>query len=293
MAEKILITGASSGFGVLIVRALLEEGHAVAGSMREPGGRNAEIAALLREEGAHVVEIDVTDADSVERGVAAAREALGGLTVLINNAGVGVTGLVEAFTDADFQRLFDVNVFGVQRMNRAVAPVLRAQRRGLIVHVSSLLGRVTMPFYGPYNASKWAVEALAENYRSELSAFGVQSVVVEPGGYPTTFMDNLMRPSDAARAETYGPLASAPEEMLHGFHELLSNSPAQDPRNVARAVAGLVAAAPAERPFRTVVDSIGMGAGVERYNHALAELTDGLYGNMGIGHMLHTGDLTG
>ncbi|NJK88102.1 MAG: SDR family oxidoreductase [Myxococcales bacterium] len=232
MTQKILITGSSAGFGTLTTEHLLKARHRVAASMREPRGRNAGVAERLEKAGAMIATIDVTDDASVEQGVAAAIDALGGLDVVINNAGLGVTGLAESFTPEDFRRLFDINVFGVQRMIRATAPVFRAQRSGLFIHVSSLLGRMTMPFYGPYCASKWALEALAENYRTELSAFGIETAIVEPGGFATTFMDNLMRPSDRSRESEYGELAGAPEAALRGFHELLANSPAQDPQNV-------------------------------------------------------------
>jgi len=286
MTHKILVTGASSGFGTLIVHALLAEGHAVAGSMRDPDGRNAAVAKALRDAGASVVAIDVTDDASVDAGVQAAVEALGGLTVLVNNAGIGVSGLIEAFTPQDFQRVFDVNVFGVQRMNRAVAPLFREQGHGLLLHISSLLGRIAVPFYGPYNATKWAVEAIAEGYRVELSAFGVEVALIEPGGYPTAFMDRLLRPSDAARTASYGPMADAPEQTLKGFHEMLVANPAQDPANVARAVVARVGAPAGEGPLRTVVDSLGMGVGVEALNQGLEQVTEAVYGNMGIAHML-------
>lgn len=286
MASTVLITGASSGFGALTVQALLAAGHRVVATMRDPGGRNRAAAEAQAAAGAHIVELDVTDNASVEAGVAAARAAVGDIDVLINNAGVGVIGLVEAFTPEDFQRLFDVNVFGVQRMNRAVAPAMRARGAGLIIHVSSLLGRITIPFYGPYNATKWAVEALAENYRTELSGFGVNICLVEPGGFPTTFIDNLMRPADKARTASYGPMADAPEASLVGFHAMLETQPAQNPVEVANAIVGLIATPVAERPFRTTVDFIGMGTGVTAYNQAHAELTAGIYGNMGMGHLL-------
>lgn len=286
MTHKILVTGASSGFGTLIVHALLAEGHAVAGSMRDPDGRNASAAKALRDAGASVVAIDVTDDASVDAGVQAAVKALGGLTVLVNNAGIGVSGLIEAFTPQDFQRVFDVNVFGVQRMNRAVAPLFREQGHGLLLHISSLLGRIAVPFYGPYNATKWAVEAIAEGYRVELSAFGVEVALIEPGGYPTAFMDRLLRPSDAARTASYGPMADAPEQTLKGFHEMLLANPAQDPANVARAVVARVGAPAGEGPLRTVVDSLGMGVGVEALNQGLEQVTEAVYGNMGIAHML-------
>jgi NAD(P)-dependent dehydrogenase (short-subunit alcohol dehydrogenase family) len=286
MSAKILITGSSGGFGNLIVKRLLAEGHAVAASMRDPDNRNRAIAAELRAAGAVVIEIDVTDDGSVSRGVECAIAELGGLDVLVNNAGVGVVGLQESYTADDYKRLFDINVFGVQRMNRAVIPHFRAQKHGLLVHVSSLLGRITIPFYGPYNSTKWALEAMAENYRAELSSFGIESVIVEPGGYATTFIDHLLRPSDTARNAQYGGMAAAPESALTGFEGVLKANPQQDPQNVAKAIARLVEMPLGSRPFRTVVDNLGMGDPVSRYNEHLQELTRGIYTNFGTAEML-------
>ena len=181
MSKRVLITGASGGFGALTVKTLLNQGHQVAATMRNSTTKNADIANELKALGAHIVDMDVTSDESVNDAVAQSTQALGGLDVIVNNAGVGVLGIQENFTIDDFQRLFDINVFGVQRVNRAALPQLRSQGSGLLIHVSSLLGRMTLPFYGPYNASKWAVEALAENYRIELSGFGVDSCIVEPG----------------------------------------------------------------------------------------------------------------
>ena len=192
MANKILITGSNGGFGKLTVETLLKAGHHVAASMRGIDGKNKDAANALRASGAVVVEIDVTSDESVNKGVKEAIDQLDGLDVVINNAGVGVSGMQEHFTIDDWQKLFDVNVYGVQRINRAVLPHLRNQGSGLIIYISSLLGRMALPFYGPYNASKWALEALAENYRIELSGFGIENVIVEPGGFETTFFGNLI-----------------------------------------------------------------------------------------------------
>ncbi len=284
---NILITGAGSGFGELIVRDLLAAGHRVAGSMRDIAGRNADVAARLAALGVDVVEIDVTDTASVDAGVAEATARLGQIDVLINNAGIGVHGLQEAFTPEDFRALFEINVFGVQRMIRAVAPAMRARGKGVIVQISSLLGRVALPFYGPYNASKWALEAMTENYRAELSGFGVEMVLVEPGGFPTGFMANLMHPADGSRDASYGPMAAAPAETLKGFEAFLADNPQQDPQLVADAVVGVIAQPHGARPFRTTVDTIGMGAAVEGYNTHLAEVTEGLFASLGIEGMLN------
>ncbi len=286
MSQRILITGANGGFGELATRALLEAGHTVVASMRDLEGRNQTMADAFRSAGAHTVDIDVTSDESVTAGVAAAIETAGGLDVLVNNAGIGVMGLQENYTAGDMQRLFDINVFGVQRMNRAVLPLFRRQGSGLLLHVSSVLGRITIPFYGPYNASKWALEALAENYRTELSGFGVDSCLLEPGGFPTTFVDRLMRPSDTSRDADYGDFAAAPAAALEGFEEALAANPAQDPALVAQAIVDLVDTPAGERPFRTVVDKMGMGEPVEAYNQHLAEVTRGIYTAFGTADML-------
>ncbi|MEL7092180.1 MAG: SDR family oxidoreductase [Pseudomonadota bacterium] len=283
---NILITGASSGFGNLIVTDLVAAGHRVVGSMRDIAGRNASAAAEFRRMGVEVVEIDVTDDAAVAAGVAKATQILGQVDVLINNAGVGAHGLQENFSADDFRRLFDINVFGVQRMARAVLPDMRARRAGLILNISSLLGRVALPFYGPYNASKWALEAMSENYRAELSAFGVDIAIVEPGGFPTRFIDNLMHPSTPDRDAGYGDMADAPKASLAGFEGFLAANPQQNPQLVADAVLQVLGATPGTRPFRTEVDRIGMAEPLKAYNDHLAQVTAGLFGNLGIEDML-------
>lgn len=283
---NILVTGSSGGFGRLIVTDLLAKGHKVAASLRDAKGRNAKAAAELRAEGASVVEIDVTDEASVTAGVKAAEAALGRIEVLVNNAGVGAHGIIENFTADDYRRLFDINVFGVQRMTRAVAPSMRARGEGLVVNISSLLGRITIPFYGPYNASKWALEAMTENWRTELSAFGVEFALVEPGGFPTAFAENLVHPSDRSRDAEFGDMAGAPEAALTGFMGMLAQNPQQDPKLVAEAVASVIAAPHGARPFRTEVDRIGMAEPVKGYNDHLAQVTAGLYAAVGSDQML-------
>jgi NAD(P)-dependent dehydrogenase (short-subunit alcohol dehydrogenase family) len=286
MSKKILITGASGGFGKLTVAKLISNGHQVAAGMRDVSGRNKATAEALSALGAIVIELDVTNDESVTKGVNTAIENLGGLDVLMNNAGIGSSGMLEFFTTSDFQKLYEVNVFGVQRMNRAVVPYFRKQKSGLIVYTSSLLGRITLPFYGLYQSSKWALEALAENYRAELSIFGIENCIVEPGGYPTTFAENLMSPSDASQAVNYGDFINAPQKMGENFHNVLMNNPQQDPQRVADAFADLIDKPTGDKPFRTTVDFIGMGDHVAKYNEHLGQVTTGLYTNFGIVGML-------
>ena len=287
MSKKILITGASGGFGKLTTLTLLENKHTVVASMRQPDGKNKSVAEELQSAGAHIVTIDVTDEDSVNQGITTLIEKVGGVDVVVNNAGVGVLGLQETFTPEDWQKLFDINVFGVQRINRAVLPHMRQKQSGLLIHISSLLGRMTLPFYGPYNASKWALEALAENYRTELSGMGIDSCIVEPGGYPTTFMDNLVKPGDPTRDLGYGELAQAPQGLLTSFEKALADNPEQNPQSVADAVADLIETPAGKRKFRTVVDRMGMGDHIEGYNEQLEQITSGIYNAFGMGEMLN------
>lgn len=283
---KILITGANGGFGALTVKTLLKHGHSVVATMRNTASKNKGAADQLAALGAKIVDLDVTDTESVNTAVPNAIDLLDGLDVVINNAGIGVLGIQEQYTIEDFKRLFDVNVFGVQRVNRAVLPYLRNQGSGLLIHISSLLGRIAFPFYGPYNASKWALEALAENYRVELSGFGVDSCIVEPGGYPTSFMDNLMSPSDISQNNSYGEMVHAPKQAFESFEGALANNPLQNPQNVAEAIAQLIATPAGQRPARTVVDHMGMGTQIEPYNQQLAQIHQGLYSAFGMGEML-------
>ena len=286
MSKRILLTGANSGFGYLTVKSLLEAGHQVVGTMRTVTGRNENVANELQSLGAHLVEMDVTDEVTVNQGVTKAIDLLGSLDIVVNNAGVGVMGMQEHFTAEDMQYIFDVNVFGVQRVMRAVLPHFREKSSGLIIYVSSLLGRMTLPFYGPYNASKWALEALAENYRTELSTFGIESCLVEPGGFPTEFMDNLKSPSDESRTEAYGEFMNAPKAMFEGFEAALANNPSQKPQIVADAILSLIDKPVGERPMRTVVDHMGMGEHLHPYNESLDKITYGIYSAFGTEGML-------
>jgi NAD(P)-dependent dehydrogenase (short-subunit alcohol dehydrogenase family) len=286
MSKNVLITGASSGFGKLTVDLLLNKGYTVVASMRGVTGKNAEKAAELEKAGAHIVEIDVTDNASVDSGIADAIAKVGKLDAVINNAGNGVLGLQETFTIDDWKKVFEINVFGVQRINRAVLPHMRENQDGLIIYVSSILGRMALPFYGPYNATKWALEAMAENYRVELSGFGVDNVIVEPGGFPTEFMDNLIRPSDTDRNSGYGQLVEMPKMIFENFEQALKANPAQNPQIVADAILEVIETPKGERKFRVPVDKMGMGDAIAGYNDQLEQVMQGIYGNFGMGDML-------
>ena len=278
---KIFITGIAGGFGLPTAKSLSAQGHQVAGSVRNRSGRNADAVATLEGFGAQIVEMDVTDNASAEAGVADAISALNGLDVLFNNAGIGSYGIQELMSPEDMARVFDVNVTGVQRVMRAALPHFRAQGRGTVLYTSSLIGRIATPFYGTYCASKWALEAIVECYRTELSGFGIESCIIEPGAMPTAFFDGMV-----TREAEYGDFAAVPALSAQGLAQMLEATPDQRPERVAEAVTALLALPFGQKPFRTVVDHTGVGPEIERYNTALHDVTRTVLTNFGIEEML-------
>lgn len=286
MSNKILVTGANGEFGKLTIKKLLNDGHTVVASLRDPEGRNKSSANELQAAGAHIVEIDVTSDNSVIQGVKIAIEMAGGLDVVVNNAGIGGFGIQETFTDEDWQKMFNVNVFGVQRINRAILPYMREKKSGLLIHISSLIGRIVLPFWGVYSASKWALEALAETYRVELSKYGIDSCIVEPGAYPTAFFEGLMEPSDQSRNPSYGDFDQVAKEFFTDFGKALDSNAEQNSQNVADAISILINTPTGQRKFRTVVDKMGMGEPIEGYNNQHEQLTSEIFNTFGIESML-------
>ncbi len=259
MGTTVLITGASTGFGRDAAERLARRGHRVFATMRDTTGRNAEHRATLERLAKaedlrlRVLELDVTSEESVQNAVDAALREAGHLDVVMNNAGYAGLGITEAYTVEQFQQMFDVNVLGVVRVNRAVLPGMRKQRNGLLIHISSGAGRVAVPTMAAYSASKFAVEAIADAYRYELLPFGIDSVLVEPGIYRTPIFDRIAHPADTQRIASYGD-ASGSADRVHGVFMSAINAPdAPGSEEVAEALVRLIEMDPAERPFRTIV----------------------------------------
>ncbi len=255
----VLITGASSGFGYEAACQAARHGHRVFATMRDSTGRNQVARASLESiaEREHVplevLDLDVTDDVSVSAAVDAAVAGAGHLDVVVNNAGIASLGLTEAFTPEQYLHVFDVNVAGAVRLNRAVLPSMRARGSGLLIHVSSAAGRVTVPGCAPYCASKYALEALADAYRYELHPWGVQSVLLEPGIYRTPIFAQAVTPSDRDRLATYGPGAAYVDQVGRVFETVMAAADNPGAADVADAIVRLIEMAPAERPFRTIV----------------------------------------
>ena len=258
--QAILITGSSTGFGRLFTETLARKGHTVFATMRDPGGRNAknasEIRTLAEKDSLpiHVLEMDVTDDASVERAVDAAIAKAGRIDVAINNAGYYLSGLEEAVTAEQAQRLMDTNFIGPVRVNRAVLPHMRRQRSGVLMHISSGAGRVVLPSAGFYCASKFALEALAEAYSYELAAQGIESVIVEPGQYETPVFGNTVVAADQARTATYGAAKEIPAKVNGALFSTAGNA-----QEVADAVLRIIETPAGEKQLRYFVSPQDFG----------------------------------
>ena len=257
---NVVITGSNSGFGRLTAETLAKGGHSVYATMREAGGRNAAAAKELQALAGgkvQVVELDVTSDASVQKAIDAIAAKTGGaIDVVFNNAGRFSMGIQEAFKVEEVQALFETNVFGPMRVNRAVLPHLRKRRQGLLVYTSSVAGRFSVPCMGTYSASKYALEALADAQRDELASLGIDVVLIEPGAFPTEVGMKALYANDSDRAGGYGEAATIPQKMGEGLGQLFSSPTAPNPQDVADAVKKLIDTPAGKRPNRVVVDNI-------------------------------------
>lgn len=294
MKQVILITGASSGFGALTARALADAGHTVYAAMRDTGGRNAPQVEAARayadEHGVDLrtVELDVQSEASVQAAIDSILQEGAHLDVLIHNAGHMVFGPAEAFTPEQYAQLYDVNVLGTQRVNRAALPILRRQGRGQVLWVSSSSTRGgTPPYLAPYFAAKAAMDALAVSYAGELARWGIETTIVVPGAFTrgTNHFAHAGAPADAKRAAEYaaGPTADIPNVALKGLAAL---EPADaDAAEVAKAIVAVVDAPFGKRPFRVHIDPSQDGA--EIVNGVADRVRAELLRRIGLEDVLH------
>jgi|SRR5271169_4816830 len=183
MAKVWFITGASRGFGRVWAEAALERGDSVAATARATS--TLEELATRYGERLLPLELDVTDKAAIDRSVAAAHERFGRLDVVVNNAGYGQFGTIEEVTEEEARRQIETNLFGPLWVTKAAIPILREQRSGHILQVSSIGGVLAFPILGLYHASKWGLEAFSQSLSEELEEFGVKVTIIEPGGYRT------------------------------------------------------------------------------------------------------------
>ncbi|MFD4988613.1 oxidoreductase [Streptomyces sp. NPDC058372] len=217
------ITGASCGFGLEIARQALLRGDAVVATARKPEA--VEAALPHRPDRLLALPLDVTDEEAARTAVTAAVDAFGRIDVLVNNAGRGLLGAVEESSDAAVRSLYDTNVFGLLNVSRAVLPVMRRQRSGRVLNLSSLGGFASSSGFGIYCSTKFAVEGISEAMREELAPLGVHVTLVEPGYFRTDFLDaGSLRTEDRLIAD-YAPTAGAVRQAVPGMNHAQPGDP--------------------------------------------------------------------
>jgi NAD(P)-dependent dehydrogenase (short-subunit alcohol dehydrogenase family) len=270
MSKTVLISGASSGFGALTARALADAGHIVYAGMRDLNGRNTAAASDVKQYATEhnvelrPVELDISSDESSRQAVNTVVNETGRLDVLVHNAGHMVTGPAEAFTPEQLADLYDTNVVGTQRLNRAALPQMRGQQDGLMVWVGSSSTRGgTPPYLAPYFAAKAAMDALAQSYALEVARFGIETTIVVPGAFThgTNHFAHSGKPADT-------DIVTAYETKYAGLMEQVSQKLAElepawaDVAEVAKEIVTVVGTEKGRRPFRVHIDPSDDGAAV-------------------------------
>jgi NAD(P)-dependent dehydrogenase (short-subunit alcohol dehydrogenase family) len=239
------ITGASRGLGLEVARLALARGDAVVAAARNP--HHVEEAFGGMPEHVLAVALDVTDEAQVAEAVARATERFARIDVLVNNAGRGLIAAVEEASDEEIRSVFDINVFGLLSVTRAVLPIMRAQGSGRILNISSVGGFTARAGGGIYAGTKFAVEGLSEALRAELDPLGIQVTIVEPGSFRTDFLDPSSMVLSAGAIEDYASTAGE----FRSRADLVNHKQPGDPRRAAAAI--VVVATADEPPLRLVL----------------------------------------
>ena len=261
------ITGTSSGFGRLLAEEVLAKGERVVATARKP-----EVLQDLIEkypETARAVKLDVTNLDDAKNSVAEAVKSFGRIDVLVNNAGYALVGAIEEASAEQVKQQFDTNFFGVLNVTREALPILRRQKSGHIVNISSLVGFSALPLLGLYSASKFALEGLTESLAAEVAPFGIKTMIVEPGPFKTGFADRGLNFGENELPEVY----ASKEKFANDFDDL--NNLADDP---VKAVKIIVEAVESENPpFRLPLGLMafeGIEAKLEQVKQEISEWRD-------------------
>ncbi len=268
--QVIVVTGAGSGIGLAIATVLARAGHRVHAGLRlsrpESGERAAAIRNLAGQEGLdlRVVDLDVLSEPSCRAAIDQVVGERGRLDVIVNNAGMLMTGITEAFAPEQLQAIFDTNATSWLRVNRAALPVMRRQGHGVLAYTSSTTAHIAEPFLGPYAAAKAAGEALAEVMGMEARPFGIETVIIEPGAFTdgTEHFAHAGRPAHPAVTAQYGDLPGRAETLGDRLREIdAAHGGSLDVTAVGEALRDALAMPVSQRPYRIFVD--GQKKGVE------------------------------
>lgn len=280
--KKILITGSSSGFGYNAAKQLASKGHYVYATMRNSETKNKDASSSLKEFATanalkiEVLEMDVTSDDSVNAAISKVND----IDVLINNAGRGFGGPIEAFTSDQCLAQLDLNIVGTVRVAKAVLPQMRARKSGLIIQLSSIAGRCSVPGFGIYHASKWGLEGLSEALRYELAPLGIDVVIVEPGPFSTNFFSTVIPATNTEIASAYEHVAEFSEDFGNQVRAAFEDENAPtDPMLVVKTFEKLINLPTGSRPLRTLA---GMDFGMQSLNDAVEPIRLGVLESFGI-----------
>ena len=255
--KVILITGASSGIGFDAAQTLARQGHTVYAA-----ARRVEKMEPLQSDGVKVLRMDVTDSASMAEGVKTVLDAEGRIDVLVNNAGYGYFGAVENVTMEEARRQVEVNVFGLAELCKLVLPVMRKQGSGRIINTSSIAGKMVLPFGAWYHVSKFSVEALSDALRMEMRPFGVDVVLIEPGGIKTDWgIIAAKHLAESSKGTAYEEDALREAELMHKGY---SGNYLSAPRVVTRAISRAVNSQRPQARYR-----IGSGAFIMVFLHTV------------------------
>ena len=286
--KSILITGCSSGFGRLGAEHYARLGAKVFATMRNlPRPEADELRQLASDDNLdiHVLEIDVLSDEQVTKGVAEAERINGGpIDVLVNNAGIGISGPVEVQDMEATDLIFGTNVLGAHRMARAVLPGMRKQGSGLMVPISSQLGRVIVPFAGHYSATKFALEAMSEQLAYELVPHGIEVSIIEPGGYPTQVWVNRNVYTAALKERAAEIHTSGYPSVVSSMGEEDGSGRTANPLDIPAAIARIIAMPAGTRPLRSAVS--GGNVPQTAINPVTAETQLNWLGNSGYGPLI-------
>jgi NAD(P)-dependent dehydrogenase (short-subunit alcohol dehydrogenase family) len=283
--KNVIITGSSNGFGLKAAKDFADKGNKVFATMRNPNGKNANAKSDLELHSTNikVVDMDVTNEASVKEAMATILAEAGSVDVLINNAGIMYLGITEAFSVEQARFQMETNYFGAIRVMQSVLPSMRNAGSGLIINTSSLVGRMSPPFFGTYTATKHALEGYSQALRYEVSPFGVDVVMVEPGPFGTGLLASGQAPAHSEVLDSYGELAGVPKAMGENFAQMLQSEDAPDPQWVVDAYLKLAEMPFGKRPTRTVV---GITWGVDKINELTQPIQDSVLKEMQLDSIL-------
>ncbi|PWV54503.1 SDR family oxidoreductase [Chitinophaga sp. S165] len=285
MKKIILITGTGSGFGRLMTNTLSKAGHTVIATMRGINDRHAAVAKELAAlPNVDVLEMDVTDDNSVNNAVKAALAKHGRIDVLVNNAAVSGFGLLESWSIDQIKKMQEINLYGVIRMYQAVLPSMRKQKSGLIINLTSGASGFSVPFMVPYMISKFGVETITEGIQGELKQYGIENVSIQPGVYPTEMNTGVKAGIHADKQDITAEYGEATQNHINAIGGALFGKMAEfnmDPQVIADGVLALVNMEKGTRPLRYPLDAIAQGTD-EEFIKARAEIKTRWMANYGM-----------